>query len=84
MSTSRVGSASCLMLNMPKKIRELKVILRKAGFSSRPGKGSHTFWVHPALTDRITIAGADGDDAKPYQEKKVREILKKLKEVHGE
>jgi hypothetical protein len=27
---------------MPKKIRELKSILMKAGFTYRPGKGSHT------------------------------------------
>jgi predicted RNA binding protein YcfA (HicA-like mRNA interferase family) len=69
---------------MPKKIRELKVILHKAGFSSRPGKGSHTFWLHPALTDRITISGADGDDVQHYQEAAVRNILRKLREVQGE
>jgi len=69
---------------MPKKIRELKAMLRKAGFSSRPGKGSHTFWVHPALIDRITISGADGDDAQRYQEAAVRSILRKLREVQGE
>ncbi len=69
---------------MPKKIRELKAILRKAGFSSRPGKGSHTFWVHSALTDRITISGADGDDAQHYQEAAVRNVLRKLREVQGE
>jgi hypothetical protein len=27
---------------MPKKIRELKQLLRKAGFQELPGKGSHT------------------------------------------
>ena len=69
---------------MPKKIRELKAMLRKAGFSSRPGKGSHTFRVHPALTDRITISGADGDDAQRYQEAEVRNILRKLREAQGE
>ena len=66
---------------MPKKIRELKAMLHKAGFTSRPGKGSHTFWVHPALIDRITISGADGDDAQRYQEAAVRSILRKLREV---
>lgn len=59
-------------------------MLRKAGFSSRPGKGSHTFWAHPALTDRITISGSDGDDAKRYQEAEVQNILRKLHEVQDE
>jgi predicted RNA binding protein YcfA (HicA-like mRNA interferase family) len=67
---------------MPKKIRELKAILRKAGFSFRPGKGSHTVWIHPALPgDELTLSGGDGNDARPYQEKDVREMLRKLKEV---
>jgi len=69
---------------MPKKIRELKAMLRKSGFSSRPGKGSHTFWVHPALTDRITISGSDGDDAQRYQEAEVQNILRKLRKVQDE
>ncbi len=32
---------------MPKKIRELKEMLRQSGFTQRPGKGSHTNWTHP-------------------------------------
>jgi predicted RNA binding protein YcfA (HicA-like mRNA interferase family) len=66
---------------MPKKIRELKAMLRKMGFYSRPGKGSHTVWEHPNLPDMVVLAGADGDDAELYQEKDVRNILRKLKEV---
>ena len=55
-------------------------MLRKAGFSSRPGKGSHTVWIHPALSrEELTLSGGDGNDAKPY--KGVREILRKLREV---
>ena len=69
---------------MPPKIRELKAMLRKAGFSYRPGKGSHTFWVHPALRDKITFSGSDGDDAQPYQEAMVKKALKKLREVQNE
>ena len=47
---------------MPKKIRELKAILLKAGFVYRPAKGSHTFWTHPLIPDEsVTIAGKDGD-----------------------
>ena len=69
---------------MPKKIRELKAMLRKAGFFPRPGKGSHTVWEHPDLDDDFTLSGGDGNDAKPYQEKNVRELLRKLKEVQSE
>ncbi len=59
-------------------------MLRKAGFFSRPGKGSHTVWEHPLLSANIAISGGDGDDARLYQEKKVRYILGQLKEVKGE
>ena len=69
---------------MPKKIRELKAMLRKAGFYSRPGKGSHVVWRHPSLSAKLTLAGNDGDDARPYQEQDVQDFLRKLKEVQGE
>jgi len=59
-------------------------MLRKAGFYSRPGKGSHTVWEHPALIDSITISGADGDDAQRYQEAAVRKALSNLREVQSE
>ncbi|CAA9209006.1 MAG: hypothetical protein AVDCRST_MAG77-1906 [uncultured Chloroflexi bacterium] len=60
---------------MPPKIRDLKASLRRAGFTERPGKGSHTVWSHPALQRRITISGGDGDDAKPYQQRDTRDAL---------
>jgi predicted RNA binding protein YcfA (HicA-like mRNA interferase family) len=63
---------------MPKKIRELKKMLKKAGFSQRTGKGSHSNWFHPLYSGRITISGKDGADAKDYQEK---EIFQAIKEV---
>ena len=45
----------------------------------RPGKGSHTVWKHTALPGfEITLAGKDGDDAKPYQEKDVQNLLRQL------
>ncbi|MHC5720846.1 MAG: type II toxin-antitoxin system HicA family toxin, partial [Nostoc sp.] len=40
---------------MPKKIRELKSLLLQAGFTYRPGKGSHTNWYHLLLPGRVTI-----------------------------
>jgi predicted RNA binding protein YcfA (HicA-like mRNA interferase family) len=56
---------------MPKKIRELKASLRKAGFRWRPGKGSHTIWEHPLAEKSITLSGNDGRDARRYQETEV-------------
>ncbi len=63
---------------MPKKIRELKQILRLAGFKENSGKGSHTNWVHPLYSGKVTISGQNGTDAKPDQEK---EVLKAIHEV---
>lgn len=65
---------------MPKKIRQLKRLLRKAGFSSRPGRGSHTVWTHPQVPKPIVLSGNDGDDAKPYQEKEVAEGIRQAEE----
>ena len=66
---------------MPKKIRELKSLLLKAGFTYRPGKGSHSKWFHPKLANAIIIPGKDGSDAKPYLEKQVNEALETLKKI---
>ncbi len=40
---------------MPQKIRLLKSKLQKAGFIllKKRGKGSHTMWLHPLLTNPI-------------------------------
>ena len=67
-------------LTMPPKIRELKAALKKAGFSSRPGKGSHTVWEHPMLPKiRVTISGKDGDDARHYLIEEIQATLDQLK-----
>jgi predicted RNA binding protein YcfA (HicA-like mRNA interferase family) len=64
---------------MPLKVKKLKAALAKAGFSQRPGKGSHTFWAHTNLPGKtLTISGKDGDDAKSYQITDVRNALKLL------
>ncbi len=65
---------------MAKKIRELKAMLRKAGFSFRPGKGSHTVWSHPEVKRSVILSGGDGDDAKRYQEKDVQERIREAEE----
>jgi predicted RNA binding protein YcfA (HicA-like mRNA interferase family) len=64
---------------VPKKIRELKAMLLKAGFTYRSGKGSHTVWSHPLLLYSLTLSGKDGADADRYQEKDVRNALIEIK-----
>ena len=61
---------------MPRKIREIERDLLAAGFKRWPGKGSHRNYVHPSGTS-MTVSGASGADAKPYQE---REAMRKIKE----
>jgi len=66
---------------MPKKIRELRSALSKAGFQVIRTKGSHQRWVHTLLPELpLTIAGKDGDDAKSYLEKLVKSALNALKD----
>jgi predicted RNA binding protein YcfA (HicA-like mRNA interferase family) len=65
---------------LPKKIRELKAILLKAGFELMPkrGKGSHAIYQYPGTTIRVNLPGKDGADAKPYSEKQVKEAIKRI------
>jgi predicted RNA binding protein YcfA (HicA-like mRNA interferase family) len=63
---------------MPQKIRELKQMLRKARFTELTGKGSHTNWIHPDYLGKLTISGQNSADAKPYQEKAVREAIAEI------
>ncbi|MGL5942512.1 MAG: type II toxin-antitoxin system HicA family toxin [Waterburya sp.] len=63
---------------MPKKIRELKKILQKAGFQKLPGKGSHTNWIHPLYSGKVTISGNDGSDSKSYQEKEIKQAIQEV------
>ncbi len=68
---------------MPRKIRQLKGDLRKAGFtlSAKRGKGSHTMWEHPDAPELLVIlSGQDGDDAKSYQERDVKVALRKIRQ----
>ena len=63
---------------MPKKIRELREMMRYAGFAERKGKGSHTNWTHPNYSGRVTVAGKDGTDAKRYLEKEVERAIEEV------
>lgn len=66
---------------MPKKIRELKSLLRRAGWLlvHGAGKGSHTKWDHPKVSRRIILSGNDGDDADRYQEREVEKAVRDAK-----
>ena len=64
---------------MPRKIRELISDLTRAGFIDRGGKGSHRNFIHKKGV-MITVSGKEGDDAKPYQEKLLRQALKEAEE----
>ena len=64
---------------MPLKIRELIKILKENDFVDRGGKGSHRNFLHPSGA-KITISGKLGDDAKPYQEKEVKKVVKEVQE----
>jgi predicted RNase H-like HicB family nuclease len=58
--------------------------LQHAGFIELPhrGKGSHSLWRHPSHPDIpvVTLAGQLADDAKPYQERDVRNVLAQVKD----
>lgn len=63
---------------VPRKIRQLKADLRKAGFveDTDAGKGSHTSWVHPDdPANKVVFSGHDGADAPRYLEQQVRRAL---------
>ena len=61
---------------MPKKVRELKSMLRRAGFSEDSGKGSHVnFWYEGVHGTYVTLSGKDGADAKRYLEEQVHRVI---------
>jgi len=63
---------------VPKKIRELIRVLKKAGFVDRGGRGSHRNVTHPAGA-KLTLSGNASDDAKRYQERDVERALQEAK-----
>jgi predicted RNA binding protein YcfA (HicA-like mRNA interferase family) len=72
---------------MPRKIRELRADLRRAGFGEvrGRGKGSHRRYQHPDAPEAgVILAGNDGDDAQPYKEKQVREAIARVRAVQVE
>jgi predicted RNA binding protein YcfA (HicA-like mRNA interferase family) len=65
---------------MPRKLRDLVRDLETAGFANRGGKGSHRNFVHPKVSEPVTLSGQLGDDAKQYQERAVRAAIEESKE----
>jgi hypothetical protein len=67
---------------MPRKIRLLKADLRKAGAYLASQEGSHTKWKHLLVpVSMLILSGHGGDDAKPYQERAVRDLLREIAEA---
>ena len=64
---------------MPRKVRQLKRDLRRAGAYMEREKGDHEKWKHPLVPDYfVELAGGDGDDALRYQEQQVQELLRRI------
>ena len=65
---------------MPRKIRELVKDLQDAGFWLVPGagKGPHRKFAHANYEGAVTLSGQDGEDAKKYQEKQVRQAIEEV------
>lgn len=59
---------------MPGKNSELIKDLEMAGFIDRGGKGSHRNFTHSSGVI-LTLSGQPGDDAKPYQEKLIKQYI---------
>ncbi len=68
---------------MPRKIRELVQDLKRAGFYEirGGGKGSHRKFAHVNYTGALTLSGQGGDDAKPYQEAQVKQVIEAVHET---
>jgi len=64
---------------MPRKIRELIRDLERASFINRGGRGDHRNFEHTKGM-RVTLSGQLGDDAKPYQEREVRQKIQESKQ----
>lgn len=66
---------------MPRKLRELRADLRRTGWQIARQRGSHQTWKHDLIPERrVTLAGKDSADAKPYQKQAVQEALEEVSE----
>lgn len=67
---------------MPRKLRELRAELRRAGFVPIRTAGSHETWAHPSGAT-LTLAGKDGAAARRYQERDLRQARAVVREEEG-
>lgn len=67
---------------MARKVRELIQDLKEVGFYEIPGggKGSHRKFAHARYAGAVTLSGQTGDDAKPYQERQVKQAIEQVKQ----
>jgi predicted RNA binding protein YcfA (HicA-like mRNA interferase family) len=69
---------------MPRKVRDLIRDLEQAGFTqiAKGGKGSHRKFTHRRYPGAVTVSGKLGDDARPYQEKQVKQAIEAVDETN--
>ena len=64
---------------MPRKIRQLITDLESVGFVRVPGgKGSHRKFHHARFPGSVILSGGDGEDARHYQEKQIRNAIREV------
>ena len=69
---------------MPRKLRQLRSELRRKGWHVVRQTGSHERWCHAEVPGyEFTLAGADGADAKRYQEDDVRDADRQLRQARA-
>lgn len=64
---------------MPRKVRQLIKDLLKSGFTLKSIRGSHRKYENNGVI--AVLSGAEGDDARNYQEKLVRTAIARIKEI---
>jgi predicted RNA binding protein YcfA (HicA-like mRNA interferase family) len=63
---------------VPRKVRQLVADLEQAGFVLvAGGKGSHRKFRHPEFSGAVIVSGRPGDDVYHYQEKQVRNAIRR-------
>ncbi len=65
-----------------RKLRQWRADLQRVGFYLDHQTGSHQIWKHPLIPGiSVNLVGKDSADAKPYQEREIREAMRKLQEA---
>ena len=67
---------------MSRKLRQWRTDLQLVGYYLDHQTGSHQIWKHPLIPGiSVNLVGKDSADAKPYQEREIREAMRKLQEA---